>query len=545
MILLLGLVLFLGTAGGQIFQRLKIPQVVGYIAIGIILGQSGFRLISLDSLGSLQDFSSFALALIGFMIGGELKITTLKRFGKQFTWILIMETGLTFLVVTGLITFAGYFLFAGNIKLALSLGLLLGAISSATAPAATTDVLWENKTRGPLTTTILGLVAMDDGVALLFFALATSLAGSLMGTDGGSLLRGILELLLEVGGSIAMGSFFGWGLSKLIRGYVPDDKILVFSLGIILLIIGLTQMLELDTILCAMAMGFFMVNFSPKKSKNLFTLVEKFTPPVYVLFFVLVGAKLNIGNINSLVAILAILFLVGRTGGKFLGAFLGSVISKAPKTVRKYLPFCLLSQAGVAVGLSVVAGQTFPEPLGSIIVMVITTTTFVVQIIGPPSVKFAVDRAGESGLNVTEDDLLAKSSAADLMTGSTLIEENQTVEKVLEIFSNEDNLIYPVIGQDKEIKGIISIENLKEMFLASELSPYLLAHDIMMPLQSQCSSDTPALEAFALMKKNNSDYLVLTDKKGLCMGILEEARARKRLSLQIMDLKNRANLLAN
>jgi CBS domain-containing protein len=283
----------------------------------------------------------------------------------------------------------------------------------------------------------------------------------------------------------------------------------------------------------------------PKKSKNLFSLVEKFTPPVYVLFFVLVGAKLNIRNISALVAILAAIFLVGRTGGKFLGAFLGSVISKAPKTVRKYLPFCLLSQAGVAVGLSVVAGQTLPDPLGGIIVMVITTTTFVVQIIGPPSVKFAVDRAGESGLNVTEDDLLAKSSAADLMTGSTLIEENQTVEKVLEIFSNEDNLIYPVIGQDREIKGIISIENLKEMFLASELSPYLLAHDIMMPLHSQCPSDTPALEAFALMKKNNSDYLVLTDKKGLCLGILEETRARKRLSLQIMDLKNKANLLAN
>jgi Kef-type K+ transport system membrane component KefB len=278
MIFLLGLVLFLGTAGGQFFQRIKIPQVVGYIAIGIILGQSGFRLITLESLKSLQGFSSFALALIGFMIGGELKINTLKRFGKQFTWILIMETMLTFFVVTILITVGGYFVF-GDIRLALSLGLLLGAISSATAPAATTDVLWENKTRGPLTTTILGLVAMDDGVALLLFALATSLTGSLMGTDGSSLIMGILELLLEVGGSIAMGSLFGWGLSKLIRGYVPDDKILVFSLGIILLIIGLTQMLGLDTILCAMAMGFFMVNFSPKKSKNLFSLVEKFTPP--------------------------------------------------------------------------------------------------------------------------------------------------------------------------------------------------------------------------------------------------------------------------
>ncbi|MBN2627711.1 MAG: cation:proton antiporter [Spirochaetales bacterium] len=541
-VFLLGIVLFLGSAGGRLFQKIKIPQVVGYIAIGIILGQSGFRFISRESITDLQGFSSFALALIGFMIGGELKIQTIKKYGNQFTWILLMEAMGAFVVVASLVTFGSYFLFK-DIRMALALGLLLGAISSATAPAATTDVLWENKTRGPLTTTVLGLVAMDDGVALLLFALATSVAGALIGTSTEGLGMSLILLLWEIGGSILVGSLMGWGLSKLIRGYIEDDKILVFSLGIILLIIGLTQILDLDTILCAMSMGFFMVNFSPKKSKNLFNLVEKFTPPIYVLFFVMVGAKMDIRSINGLVALLAALFLVGRTGGKFLGATLGSVISKAPETVRRYLPFCLLSQAGVAVGLSVIAGQTFPDPLGGIIVMVVTTTTFVVQLIGPPSVKYAVDRAGETGLNITEDDLIAKSVASDLVSNRTMIREGQTIEQILQIFSTQDDLVYPVINRDKKVIGIITIDNLKDTFIASELSPFLLAHDIMIPLVGTCPEDATGAEAFALMKKNNRDYLSLTDKEGNCVGILEERTARKKLSLKVMELQRKADAL--
>ena len=542
-ILLLGVVLFLGSAGGRLFQKIKIPQVVGYIAIGIILGQSGFKLITKDSIVNLQGFSSFALALIGFMIGGELKINTIKKYGSQFTWILIMEAMLAFFVVSILVTVGSFFIFH-DIKMALALGLLLGAISSATAPAATTDVLWENKTRGPLTTTVLGLVAMDDGVALLLFALATSIAGALLGTATGGLGLSMLKLLWEIGGSIVIGSLMGWGLSKLIRGYIEDDKILVFSLGIILLIIGLTQVLDLDTILCAMSMGFFMVNFSPKKSRNLFGLVEKFTPPIYVLFFVMVGAKLDLSAVSGLVALLAALFLIGRTGGKFLGATLGSVISKAPETVRKYLPFCLLSQAGVAVGLSVIAGQTFPDPLGGIIVMVVTTTTFVVQLLGPPSVKYAVDKAGETGLNITEEDLIAKSQASDLMTNTTMIEENKTIEEILHIFSEQDDLVYPVINREKKVIGIITIDNLKDTFIASELSPFLLAHDIMLPLLGTCPARRGSPGSFRPDEKEQPGlpFPYRQGRKTAWVYLKKEQPARK-LSLKVWELQRKADSL--
>ena len=541
-ILVLGVVLSLGTLGGRLFQFLKIPQVVGYIIIGILLGQSGLKLVNIDMVGNLKYFSSFALAIIGFLIGGELKITVLKKYGKQFTWILFLEAFTAFVVVSILITTVAMLIF-NDLKLAVSLGLLLGAISSATAPAATTDVLWENKTRGPLTTTVLGLVAMDDGVALLLFAVATSVAGALMGETTAGFGLSLLHLVYEVGVAVILGSLMGWGLSKLIRGYLEEDKILVFSIGALLLIIGLTQILELDMILCAMSMGFFMSNFSPKRSKVLFTLVEKFAPPIYVLFFVLVGAKLNIWSITGLVALLAAVFLFGRTGGKFLGSFLGARISKAPESVAKYLPFCLLSQAGVAVGLSIVAGQTFQGELGNIIVMVVTTSTFVVQLIGPPFVKFAVEKAGEVGLNITEEDLIQRSRAEDMMHPVPPIRENQPVTEILSHFSKYENLIYPVVDREGSMLGVITIDNLKDTFMASQLSAFLLAHDISVTVPESCRIDTPAQDVYSLMKKYNLDYMPVTDENNKAVGVVEKRIAQKLFSLKILELRQKAESL--
>jgi len=306
-ILLVGIIVFFGTLGGRLFQILKIPQVVGYIAVGIILGLSGIRFINNEILESLQPFNSFALGLIGFMIGGELKIGTIRRFGKQFTYILLMESLGAFILVSVFVTVVGYFLY-GNLPFSISLGLLMGAISSATAPAATTDVLWENKTKGPLTTTVLGIVAMDDGVALLLFALASSIASSLLGKSDAGLVMSIVRLMYEIGVAVVLGLITGFVLNKIIRRFNDEDKILAFSLGALLLLIGLAQVLKVDMILSAMAMGFYISNYAPKRSEETFSLVGKFTPPIYVLFFVLVGAKLNILNISVIVGILAIVF---------------------------------------------------------------------------------------------------------------------------------------------------------------------------------------------------------------------------------------------
>ena len=216
LVLLFGLILLLGAMGGRLFQKLRIPQVVGYIVIGIIIGQSGFQILSSDVIVSLDPVSSIALSLIGFLIGGELKLNILKKYGKQFIGILLFEAIVPFFVVSVLVTIVSY-LFTKNMNVSLALGLVLGSISSATAPAATTDVLRENRTRGPLTTTVLGIVAMDDAVALFLYAIASSVASSLLGYTGGSFMQQLMHLFYDVFFSILIGSAIGFLLSLFIH----------------------------------------------------------------------------------------------------------------------------------------------------------------------------------------------------------------------------------------------------------------------------------------------------------------------------------------
>lgn len=546
-ILFLGIILFGGAVGGRLFQRIKIPQVVGYIIIGVILGQSGLRFIGLDMINKLEPVSTVALSLIGFSIGGELKIKELKKRGKQFVSILFLEAFTAFVIV-GFLVFLGTFLITQRLNMSIALGLVLGSISSATAPAATTDVLWENRTRGPVTSIVLGIVAMDDAVALLLFAFSVSIATSLIGASGSegvSLGVRMLGLLWEIGGAIIVGGLIAFILGKLIKGFLNEERILAFSIGAIMLLSGLSVALNIDMILASMSMGFFISNFAPRKSRETFALVQKFSPPIYVLFFVLVGAKLNIWNITGFIAIIASVFLFGRTLGKLLGSRAGAYLAKAPKTVGKYLPFCLLSQAGVAIGLSIVAGQVFPGEFGDLVVTVVTATTFVVQILGPISVKYAVVKAGETGLNITEVDLAKDSVASDVMYKNLPnISEKAPVSKILKVFSENDAFSFPVVNNKGNLLGIISIEDLKNTFMAAELSDFILAHDIMSPPVGFCVVNDTVEDAKNMLKLSGVDFLpVYESKDGRFSGLIDERGIQLYFSKKMAELKYKASQL--
>lgn len=281
---LLGLALFSGTIGGRLFQRLKIPQVVGYIVIGIILGESGLRLFDQTTIMKLQHMNYLALGLIGFMIGGELKRKVIVRYGKQFAIILFFEALTAFLLVTVTIgCLAGLFL--DNQRQVWALALLLGAIASATAPAATTDVLWEYKTAGPLTRTVFGIVAMDDALALILFSLAASVAGVMIGKIEASVWQAMGHAMYEIVGAIVIGVVCGLILDRLIRKYQDEDKILAISLGMVLLVLGMALTFKINLLLAAMALGCTVVNFAPARSREIFRLTDRFTPPIYMLFF--------------------------------------------------------------------------------------------------------------------------------------------------------------------------------------------------------------------------------------------------------------------
>jgi NhaP-type Na+/H+ or K+/H+ antiporter len=297
----------------------------------------------------------------------------------------------SFVVVTALVA-----LLTGNIPLAL----LLGALSSATAPAATVDVLWEYDARGPLTTTILGIVALDDALALILFGFAIELARSMLEGHVLSVQTGLVAPLIDIGGALLLGLGVGFVMKWLIRRPHDRDDLLVLVLGAILLVAGLAHSLHVSLILAEMALGSTLTNLAPNSSRKAFEVVQSVTRPIYILFFILVGARLQIDLLPTM-GVLGLVYVAARSGGKMGGAWLGGTVTRAPTAVRRYLGLSLFSQAGVAVGLALAIAQEFshegPEAqaTGSLVVNVIAATTFIVQVIGPPFVKFAISRAGE------------------------------------------------------------------------------------------------------------------------------------------------------
>ncbi|MCA9406384.1 MAG: cation:proton antiporter [Candidatus Omnitrophica bacterium] len=533
---ILGLALFGGTIGGRLFQKIRVPQVVGYIIIGIILGQSGINLISKEMITKFQPFNYFALGLIGFMIGGELKKDDLTRYGKQFLSILLCEGIFSFALVTVLLGVAGTFLLKDPV-VAWSLALMLGAISSATAPAATTDVLWEYKAKGPLTKTIFGIVALDDVLSIALFAIASSTAKRMLGGVHENVFMMLWHPLYEIGGAIIIGMVSGYVLIQTIKHYHQKDRMLIFLIGTVMFVLGLAVAIDVSMLLAAMVLGVVVVNGLPHMTKQLFDLSKDFTPPIFILFFVFIGAKLNIQMVSPLLIFFIILYLFGQNLGKMSGAYLGAKISGAPEEVKKYLPWCLFSQAGVAIGLSIVAAHFLNDDMANTVIVVITASTFIVQLIGPPCVKLAITKAKEIGKNITEEDILESTTVDDLLDiHYPIIHENTPGDEIIHLFSNSPYTQYPVVDRQGHLAGLINIDGIKNSLQFGDSISLLLAEDVKDRFNHFVPSGTSLLEAKKYMDSFNLGFLPIANADGVIIGCFDRRMYKRFISSKLLEL---------
>jgi Kef-type K+ transport system membrane component KefB len=391
---IVGVLIAFSFLASKLFQSLGIPQVVGFIVAGVLLGTSFLNVIPLDLSNELTFISEIALGLIGFDMGGHLRFGQLRKMGRSILFILLFESLGTFALVSG-----GIYLLTGS----LHTGLIFGALSSATAPAATVDVLAEYDAKGPLTTSLLAVVGLDDAMSLLLFSLAIAAAESLLtGAQSLSLLQIIEYPIFEIGGSILLGVIAGLLLNSIMQRMTSSHDSMAISIGFVFLAVGLSETLGLSLILSSMVMGITVVNRSPEHGKRIRFTIEQAGPVIYVLFFTLVGARFQLALLPTM-GLIGIAYVLLRSFGKFAGAWIGGRIGQAPAVVRDNLGLGLLSQAGVAIGLALNCECRFAElgpegqALGSLVLSVITATTFIVQIVGPIGVKLAIQRAGEIG----------------------------------------------------------------------------------------------------------------------------------------------------
>ncbi len=539
---IIGLAIFFGTAGARLFQRFRIPQVVGYIIIGLIVGQSGLDFIDAPTVRDLEPFSFFALGIIGFLIGGELHWDVFKKHGRQFFSVLLAEGVGAFVVVTCLTGLVALLL-GLDPTLALALSLVLGAIASATAPAATVNVLWENKAAGPLTRAVFAVVALDDALALLLYSVASSFAMRLMGEASGGIMASIGHVGWELGGGVILGIMIGIVLNFVLRHGGDHDNALAYIIGAVAVTAGSARLLEVDMILASMTLGGTIANLAPRRSKQAFETVERFTAPIFALFFVTVGAQLDLQGMPFWMWALAIPYVAGRTVGKYAGARIGATLSKAPQPVQRYLGMCLFSQAGVAVGLSITASQRFEGEIGVAILSIIALTTFIVQLVGPPCVKIAIQKAGEAGLNVTEDDLMEARRVSDMTDrGAPRFSEGTSLAQILRTIAYTQSTVYPVTNDSDEIVGVITFEGLKESLGTEGLTQWLVAYDLMEDVPDTVKENEPLADAVGSMREQNLDYLpVISASENQLVGMLELRVVSRKLSEEVLRRHKQAD----
>jgi len=544
-ILLIGIAIFCGTLGARISQKLHIPQIVGYVTIGIILGPV-LKIISQQTIQNLEPFNSFALGIIGFLIGGELKSDIFIKFGKQVVAILVFEALGAFLLVGGL-SFLVMYYFAGW-QTALAISIVFGAICAATDPASTVNVLWEYKTRGPLTTMLTAIVALDDALALVLYTVGVSVASVITGHQHSGFFTSFLLSFFEIGGSLIMGAAAGVGLHRILKRMDEPEKLLPFTISVVLLTIGLSATLHLDVILASMALGVSLINLPGRRSLKSFELVHKFSPPIYVLFFVIIGARLNISDINTQIWLLAVAYVVGSTIGKTTGSYAGAVYSKAAPTVRKYLGFCLYQQGTIAVALLLMASSRFEGPLRETMLSVIVIGVFFLQLIGPLFVKMGTKKAGEAGLNITEDDLIKTYHIRDVMdTNVPVIGAGMCLRDLIEVVSSTNNFYYPVVDKDKKLIGAVTLDGIRNTFTTQELNDWLVALDIAEPIIASGTADIALSEAFEKTRLRDIEYLpiVTSSEDDKFIGVLDCRAVRRSLSAQVLLRQQKADSMGD
>ncbi len=375
-----------GLFAAKLLHQLKFPAVTAYLLLGIIIGPHLLNLVSPGIINSSGLISNIVLSIIAFGLGQNFSREHFRKIGKSVLTISILEAVGAWLLVT----LALFFI----LKQQLYLALLFGSIGAATAPAATVLVIREYKARGTFTNTLLGVVALDDAWCLIIFSVSLAIARALSLHLGANilLLKVFLHTFSQIIGAFLLGGAIGILLNWLGRFVKTRADLLIITLSAILLTAGVSILLDLSVLLANMALGAVLINLK-KHNYGFFDILHSIDTPLFLFFFVLAGANLEISLLPEIGAI-AITYFVFVIIGKVAGASLGAYLSKTIPSVKKYIGFGLIPQAGVALGVALIAKASFPE-VGNFIFTTVVTATIIFELVGPFATRFALRKAGE------------------------------------------------------------------------------------------------------------------------------------------------------
>ena len=392
-VLTLGILLFAGFLMGKLAERARLPAITGYIVAGLLLGPSILGVVDAQVGDSLTGITHVALGLIALTIGGEFSHARVKRTGVNIIVLTLFEAFFAFAFVAAAMRALG---------VATPISLLLGAIAAATAPAATVVIIRELKARGEFIDYLYGVVAFDDAVCVVLFSVIFAFITPILTgvAEASGVLGGFLHAVTEIALSCLIGFAAGVIVHLLVKNRHRTSEVLLIAVSFLFAVSALAIVLRLSSLIANMAMGATLINLS-SRNRRVFEILEPLTPPVFALFFIIAGTELSISVFTTgLVVLLGTASLVTRFAGKLAGIYVGAAVTRAPEAVKKFLGFCLMPQAGVALGLALFV-RTSPIALSaaphareylSLTVNVVLLSVFISQIVGPAVSRYGIKK---------------------------------------------------------------------------------------------------------------------------------------------------------
>ena len=404
-LLCLSVALFAGLMLSRVAKLLKLPAVTAYLVAGILvgpyvlgsLGISGLGFTSMENIDAYDIIPDVALGFIAFSIGNEFRLSQLKQIGKQATIIGIFQALLACILVDAALI--GIHFIAPD-KLSLPAAITLGAVATATAPAATLMVVRQYKAKGPLTDILLPIVALDDAVGLIAFAVSFGIAKALI-VGSIDIISIIVEPLLEVVLSLVLGAVMGYLFTFFEKFFHSRSKRLAMSVTFVLLTVALSMLkfeiggihISFSSLLVCMMLGTVFCNICDF-SEELMDRIDRWTAPLFILFFVISGAELELSIFKDLgIVCIGLVYIVARCIGKYFGASISAKATKCDSKIVKYLGITLFPQAGVALGMAIKAEELGPE--GVIVANITLFAVLIYEIVGPFLTKISLLKAGE------------------------------------------------------------------------------------------------------------------------------------------------------
>ena len=386
-ILSVGLILVSALLAGHLAQLIRVPEVTGYLLIGLVIGPAAFDLVTHDNIRTLGFLSDIALGLILFNIGSIFEAENFLRVGRGVVRVTLWEASLAFALVFGGLLLSG---------LTWPIALLLGVVAMETAPATTLMVLNEYDASGPMTDRLKALVALNNVYVLVVFGVVTAiLTLGEPGVDGWlwSAYRATHGLVWTTAGSVALGALLGLVMDLLATRAKESGEAMILSIGMVLIAVGASRWLGLSPLIATLALGATIANASPKGDRLLRAL-GRADPPLYAAFFVLAGAELQPESVLGLGAI-GLAYTAARTIGKIAGAHIGLRGQDVPDTVRRQLGYCLVSSSSLAVGLTIQIRTAFPAYAATITGIVLAAVV-IFEVVGPLLTRRALFLTGEA-----------------------------------------------------------------------------------------------------------------------------------------------------